>query len=280
VPIPFIKIEGLGNDYVYVDKGGLARRTTSLASLARAISNRRRGVGSDGLIVVERLGAGSAFMRVFNSDGSEAKFCGNGLRGMALFMRSAYKCKGKKFDIFTRWSDYNIEVIKAQTGTAVIRADLGSPSFDCRELGIAGDLVNCIGIRIKVRGAWRALYCVAMPNPHAVILVDNFYFDWRAEGSLIEKNRLFKNGINVMFTKVDSNNRISVVPWERGSGATLACGSGAAAATVITGLLGLTRGDVRAVMPGGALVTRWDIEDNRIRQVGQSKIAFSGLYNP
>ena len=83
-----------------------------------------------------------------------------------------------------------------------------------------------------------------------------------------------------MFTRVESKNRISVVPWERGSGATAACGSGAAAATVITGLLGLTRGDVRVVMPGGALVTRWDIEDNLIHQVGQTKIAFSGLYTP
>jgi diaminopimelate epimerase len=280
MPIPFIKIEGLGNDYVYVDKGALPRKTPGLPSLARAISDRRKGVGSDGLIVVERLDAQSAFMRVFNADGSEAKFCGNGLRGMALFMRAEYGTRGRKFTVLTHWNNYDIELVGTQTRPAIVRAYIGSPSFNCREIGIRGNPVNCLGIKIDLGGVSRIAHCAALPNPHAVVLVDNFDFDWRAEGSLIEKNRLFKDGINVMFTKVESKNKITVVPWERGSGATSACGSGAAAATVITGLMGLTRGDVKAVMPGGSLVTRWDIEDNQISQVGPTRIAFSGIYIP
>jgi diaminopimelate epimerase len=280
VPIPFIKIEGLGNDYVYVDKGALARNSPGLPSLARAISDRRRGVGSDGLIVVERLDLGSAFMRIFNLDGSEAKFCGNGLRGMALFMQTHFGAGGRKFAVITRWDNYEIEVVKGDSRSATVRAALGSPSFDCRTIGIRGKRVNSMGIQINIKGVKRDIHCVALSNPHAVILVDNFDFDWQAEGALIEKNKLFINGINVMFTKVESKNKITVIPWERGSGATSACGSGAAAATVVTGVLGFTRGDVRAVMPGGSLVTRWNIETNQIQQVGPTRIAFSGTYTP
>ncbi len=280
MPIPFIKIEGLGNDYVYVDQGALPRKSRSLPALARAISDRRRGVGADGLIAIEKLGKGSAFMRIFNADGSEAKFCGNGLRGMALFMRSQYGAGSRKFAVFTRWSNYEIEVVKSQARSATVRAQLGSPSFDSREIGLRDNPVNSLGIRIDTGGAGREVHCVAMPNPHAVVLVDSFDFDWRAEGALIEKNRLFKDGINVMFTKVESKNRITVIPWERGSGATSACGSGAAAATVITSLMGFSIGNVRVIMPGGSLITRWDIKDNHISQVGPTRIAFSGTFIP
>jgi diaminopimelate epimerase len=280
VSIPFIKIEGLGNDYVYVDQRALPLKGRSLPALTRAISDRRKGVGADGLIVVEKLDTRSSFMRVFNCDGSEAKFCGNGLRGMALFMKARYKGPGKRFQILTRWNNYEIELVRSQTGSATVRAHMGSPSFDCRQIGLREDIANSMGVAIDVNGAVRTVHCLAMPNPHAVVLVNNFDFDWRSEGALIEKNRLFKDGINVMFTKVESKNKITVVPWERGAGATAACGSGAAAATVITGLLGLTRGEVKAVMPGGSLTTRWDIENNEIHQVGQTRIAFSGIYTP
>jgi len=278
VPIPFIKIEGLGNDYLYVDSVDFPRKGLSLPSLSRAMSDRRRGVGSDGLIVIEKLDSRTAFMRVFNADGSEAKFCGNGLRGIALFMKTHFGARNKNFAVLTRWGSYNIDIVKASARAATVKAHLDSPSFSCREIGIRGGVVNSLGIEIEVSGWKRNIFCVAMPNPHAVIFVDNFDFDWRSEGAFIEKSRLFKHGVNVMFSKIESKKRITVIPWERGSGATSACGSGAAAATVISGLLGFTGGDVRVDMPGGSLVTRWDMEKNQIYQIGPTRIAFSGIY--
>jgi diaminopimelate epimerase len=280
MPIPFLKIEGLGNDYIYVDSGSLRRSKSNLPALARAISDRRRGVGSDGLIVIVKSGPGVASMLIYNRDGSEAKFCGNGLRGVALFLKAVYGARGRKFVVDTRWNEYSIELVKSVKGVATVKASLGSPSFDCRRVGLVGEYVNCLGIRIPVAGGERILNCVALPNPHAIIFVDNFDFDWQKEGMEIEKNPIFRDGVNVMFTRVDSPRRITVTPWERGSGATAACGSGAAAATVISHLLKRTESQVTIRLPGGTLVTRYDIAANQIFQTGPTRIAFSGFYTP
>jgi len=278
VNIPFIKIEGLGNDYIYVDKSRFVRKKVNFPSLARAISDRRRGVGADGLIVMEKLGPDSASMVIYNRDGSEARFCGNGLRGTALYFRNVYKAKRNRLNIATRWSEYSIRVVRADRSSAMVCAFLGSPSFDPVSIGLNAGMKTGLGIEMLLNSRKRLVYCVALPNPHAVMFVDNFDFSWQEEGAALEKSPIFKNGTNVMFTKVDSTDKLTIFPWERGSGATAACGSGAAAATVISSLLGYTRGNVTSNMPGGSLVTRWDIEENQIYQEGPTRIAFSGSY--
>ncbi len=275
--IPFIKIEGLGNDYIYVDESAFRRRKVNFASLARAVSHRRYGIGSDGLIVVKKLGPHSAFMAIYNADGSQAEFCGNGLRGTALYLKSVYETKGNEYSILTRWREYQVVLAKWKGKSGSVKAAMGAPSFNPEDVGFKGS--NCLGIEINPAGKKRILYCVAMPNPQAVIFVDDFDFDWQKEAMIIEKSAIFRNKINVMYTRVESSKRISLFPWERGSGATMACGSGAAAATVVSNLLELTKGAVTARMPGGSLSTRWDIENNRVYQQGPARIAFSGIYN-
>ena len=274
--IPFIKIENAGNDYIYVDERSIRRRKINIPRLARRFSNRNLGVGSDGLIIVRQKGPGEAFMRIFNRDGSEAELCGNGLRGVCLFLRRAYGNRRRRFTISTSWNDYSATLVKTAGTSAIVRVALGTPVFDSEVIGYSGRKGVCMGLDIDVAGNCRAIYCVAMPNPFAVILVDNFDFDWQKEGAEIESSPLFRNGINVMFARIDSKRRITVRPWERGAGATLACGSGAAAAVAVSGLLGLTRGDVSVAMPGGVLKTSWGIEENRIFQEGPSRIVFSG----
>jgi diaminopimelate epimerase len=271
--IPFIKIEGLGNDYIYID----APRSGKIVypQLARAMSDRHHGIGGDGLIVMRRTGDKSAGMVIYNSDGSEAEFCGNGLRGTALYLKAVYKATGKHFTIATHWNVYEIELLS--NDPVIVRADLGFPSFEPEDIGFHGD--NCIGAVIDCHGSKYTLYCVAIGNPHAVVFVNNFEFDWKTIGAAIEKSKVFKNGINVMFTKIESRNKITVVPWERGAGATQACGSGAAAAAVVSNLLEYTKGKVRIVMPGGNLITHWNLEENKVFQEGPTRIAFSGIYN-
>jgi diaminopimelate epimerase len=271
--IPFIKIEGLGNDYIYIDAP--RRRSIAYPALARAISDRHHGVGGDGLIVMSRTGDKSAGMVIYNSDGSMAEFCGNGLRGTALYLKTVYKSAGKHFTIATLWNLYQIELL-SQNPPRVL-AELGSPSFAPEDIGFRGK--NTMGVPIRVRSSKFTAYCMAQGNPHAVIFVKNFDFDWKTAGAAIEHNRLFENKINVMFTKVVSSNKITVVPWERGAGATRACGSGAAAATVISNILEYTKGTVRCEMPGGTLITKWNIEENRVYQEGPTRIAFSGIYS-
>ena len=274
--IPFIKIEGLGNDYIFVDRKSFGSKRVNFNRLAREISHRQFGVGADGLIVMQRLGPLSAQMSIYNSDGSQAEFCGNGLRGTALYMKSVYKAKGNEFAISTNWSEHRVKIKKLNGNKGSIEALIGAPSLDAKDVGYAGQ--NCMGIEIQPGETKRVLYCVAMPNPQAVIFVDNFDFDWKSEGRLIETNPVFRNAINVMFVKVISSKKLSLLPWERGSGATLACGSGAAAATVISNLLESTKGPVTVQMPGGTLRTRWDMAENQVYQQGPSRIVFSGTY--
>jgi diaminopimelate epimerase len=276
VEIPFIKIEGLGNDYIFVDQKSLGSKRVKPGRLAREISHRQFGVGSDGLIVMQKLGPLSAQMSIYNADGSEAEFCGNGLRGTALYMKSVYKAKGNEFAISTKWSEHRVKIKKISGNKGLIEALIGAPSFDAADVGYTGQ--NCMGVKIQTSEAERTLYCVAMPNPQAVIFVDNFDFEWKSEGRFIETNPLFKNAINVMFVKVISEKKLSLMPWERGSGPTLACGSGAAAATVISNLLEYTRVAISVQMPGGSLSTRWEIKNNRVYQQGPSRIVFSGKY--
>jgi len=276
--IPFIKIDNAGNDYIYVRRGSISRSKLSPGALARLISDRNRGVGSDGLIEVDIIDSGSAEIRIFNSDGSEAELCGNGLRGAVLYLRRITGSKRRHFAISTKWKEYELDLIKSNLSAAVVGAKMGNPSFDHRDIGCTGESANCMGISLLAGEKERILYCLAMPNPFAIIFVDNFDFDWQKEGMEIENNSIFKNRINVMFTRVDSKNRVSVMPWERGSGATRACGSGAAAVTVISRMLGYTNSNIVVNMPGGHLRTRWDIGQNEIYQSGPSRIAFTGLF--
>ncbi len=276
--IPFIKIQNAGNDYVYVEKKSISRLKISIPSLVRRISDRSRGVGSDGLIIIDARDTNTAFMRIYNSDGSEAELCVNGLRGVALFLKTVLKSRARKYTVSTPWNDYGVEVVNPSGETAVIQVSLDGPLFDARSIGFSKDESICMGVPVSVGEYQRDLYCVAMPNPFAVIFVDNFDFDWQKEGQGIENSPMFNNRINVMFTRIDSRTRITVMPWERGSGATLACGSGAAAAVAISGLLGYTRGVISANMPGGTLKTSWNIEENEICQEGPSRIVFTGSY--
>jgi diaminopimelate epimerase len=276
--ISFIKIQNVGNDYIYLDKKSLSRRKIPKSSLARKISNRHTGVGADGIFIVEKAGSDSGFVEMYNSDGSSMEFCGNGVRGAALYLKSRYKGGSKTYYVITSYDEYEIKVLKLTRSILRSSLRIGNPSFDSSVIGYSKKSKNCLGVKIKgERKIWIA-YCVAMPNPHAIIFVDNFEFDWQKEGKAIEHSPLFPDRINVMFTMVESTRKLTVRPWERGAGATLSCGSGAAASAVISGLLGYTKGRVSVDMPGGILKTEWDIAENSVYQEGTSEIVCTGIY--
>ncbi len=276
--MPFIKIQNAGNDYVYVQKKSLGRHNISASKLAKHISDRHKGVGSDGLIIVDQTSPESAFVTLYNSDGSSMEFCGNGIRGASLYLRKQFNSRKKTFAVSTKFRDYDLKILQSSKSRQVSRLRVGSPDFERASIGYVKKTKTCLGIKIKSHKRYLTAFCVAMPNPHAVIFVDNFDFDWQKDGALIENNWLFRKKINVMFVKIESKRRIAVKSWERGAGETLSCGSGAAAAVVIAGLLGFSKGLVSVVMPGGILKTKWDIAENVVIQDGASELVCAGNY--
>jgi diaminopimelate epimerase len=274
--IPFIKIQNAGNDYIYIDKESLSRKRITKPSLAKKICDRHFGVGADGIFVVDKRSSGSAYVQMFNSDGSSMEFCGNGTRGAALYLREKFKSRAKSFYIGTSENEYEVRIIEIFGPGQNSRLKIGNPSFDPAVIGLAKKLKNSLGIELKGALKNRTSYCVAMPNPHAVIFVEDFDFDWRKEGAAIEKTPYFKNKINVMFTRVDSKTRLTVNPGA-GAGATLSCGSGRGGGRNFS-LLGYVKGLVSVCMPGGVLKTSWDISENTVCQEGPSRIVCAGSY--
>ena len=274
----FIKIQNAGNDYIYIDKKHLSRQKISRSILAKKICDRRRGVGADGIFIVDILAPNEALVEMRNSDGSSMEFCGNGVRGATLYMNENFKSRSRLYKISTVFNSYEISVLKRKDHSQTARLRIGNPSFESSAIGYSKKAKTCLGIKVKGnKKNWEA-YCIAMPNPHAVIFVDNFDFQWQNAGKEIENNPLFTNRINVMFTMIKSKSGLSVMPWERGAGPTLSCGSGGAGAAIISHLLGYTFKKVSVQMPGGVLKTEWDISENAVYQEGPSEIVCSGIF--
>ena len=275
--LPFIKMEGLGNCYIFAEAGKV--KNISLPGLAVSISDVAKGIGSDGLIIIDT--AGEPFsMRIFNNDGSEAELCGNGLRQAALFLKHVKYGNRKKFTIKTSAGDYWTEIVSRKGKRAFVRSSLGSPDFRTRSVGLKKEADIALNVRL-FRAQKRVFMadCVSMGNPHAVIWVDDFDFDWRKIGHIISRHSIFRAGINVHFCKIINPRRFQMQIYERGSGVTRACGSGAAACLAAGVMRNLLNKSAVAEMPGGRLKLNWNIDANIVIQEGPVSIICFGDYN-
>ncbi|MCP4583319.1 MAG: diaminopimelate epimerase [candidate division Zixibacteria bacterium] len=274
--MPFVKMEGLGNCYIFVE----ARRVRkfNLRKLAKSLSDTTRGIGGDGLIVVE-TGAESFAMRIFNRDGSEAEMCGNGLRQAALFLKRTKIPTRKKFNIVTSAGQFPIEILSSKKEKAIVVATLGSPDFSARAVGLNMKMELAFNVQL-LKSQKRKYYgdCVSMGNPHAIIWVDDFDFDWIKAGRNISCSRKFSDGVNVHFCRRLNSKRFEMKIFERGSGVTKACGSGAAACLASGVMRNLIAKKAIADMPGGKLHLAWDLDTNVINQEGPVSIICSGEY--
>lgn len=262
----FVKMHGLSNDYVFAD-AFTQPCPENPAALSIAISNRHTGVGADGLILIEPTEGADARMRIFNADGSEAQICGNGLRCVGKYLYDAGLVRKSEMDINTGAGKKHLW-LEIENGKAVmIRADMGEPQI--------------IAVRktIEVCGRSLRFTCVSMGNPHAITFEetaenDDFY----RLGPAVEKHELFPSRTNVEFVRVDARDKLRVRVWERGSGETMACGSGACAAMVAAAVEGLAERKAQVTLPGGALTVEWSDEDNHIYMTGPATSVFSGEY--
>ena len=251
----FVKMQGAGNDYVYVDC--FSQDVADPAGLARRISDRHFGVGGDGLILILPSQVADVRMRMFNADGGEAEMCGNGVRCLGKYVHDHERSAANPLRVETAVGIRSIELRLDPAGkVAAATVDMGQPILDPEKIPVGIPQQRLIDLPIRPSQHAFKMTCVSMGNPHAVIFVDDVAaVALERVGPELEHHPLFPQGVNVHFVQVHSPAEVTARTWERGSGATLACGTGACATTVaaaITGRVPLDR-EVCVSLPGGDL---------------------------
>ena len=270
----FTKMHGLGNDYVLVNC--FDRSVSDPASLARVISERRTGVGSDGLILILPSESCDFRMRIFNADGSEAETCGNGIRCMAKYVYEEGMTSQEEFVIETLAGPTRVWMTVQDGAVALVRCSMGVPKFLRSEIPMLGEEGEVVEERLRVGDSEYEVTCLSMGNPHAVIFVD----DVRAApvdriGPQIETHPKFPNKVNVEFVEPVDEANIKMRVWERGSGETLACGSGCCAAAVASARTGRADRSVSVHLALGHLQIEW-ANDGHVYMAGPAARVFDG----
>lgn len=277
-PLPFTKMHGLGNDYVYVD--GFAHDVPDPAALAVAIADRHFGVGGDGLILALPPEPGvdaHARMRMFNADGSESEMCGNGIRCVCKLVHDhglGPSPTARPMRIQTGNGVLSLDYTLDDAGqVAQVTVNMGAPVLDLPKIPVDASRLDTDA---------EHLYFVGMGNPHAVAFVtDDRDIARPQRGAQLERHAAFPNRINVHFVRVRSRTEVDVYHWERGSGATLACGTGACAVAVAGVRAGLTERIITAHLPGGPLHLDWrggGPDDNHVFMTGPAAEVFRGSW--
>ncbi len=274
----FTKMEGLGNDYVYVD--GAAETVTDAPALARRVSDRRFGVGSDGLILIQPSDSAAVRMEMYNAYGSRGEMCGNGLRCVARYAHDHGLAPGPRMTIDTDAGSKDVEVLLSEGSVEGVRVNMGPPILERHLIPMdpeSGGPGPVIAEPLYVQDHMFVTTCVSMGNPHCVIFVDEpAGFPVARVGAAIETHDAFPNRANVEFVRVSSRTEVVQRTWERGSGETHACGTGACATVVAARLNGLVDPEVIVHLVGGDLTVRWDGDDAPVWMTGPAVEVFRG----
>jgi len=266
--IPFIKMHGLGNDYVYIDcfpaETAKVIAKTDLSSLARRVSDRHTGIGSDGLVLILPSQEADAMMRIFNADGSEAKMCGNAIRCVGKYLYESGLCVRTRLFIETLSGVRTLTLDAVDGRVKEVTVNMGMPRIQPDALMRGTDPMG--------------FTAVDMGNPHAVFFRDTVVSDAElaVEGQRISTHPHFAAGTNVEFVRVLNEDELDVRVWERGSGITMACGTGACAAAVAAIQNGWTNRVVTVHLPGGDLQIRWGHDTLPVYMTGTATEVFRG----
>ncbi len=273
----FVKSHGLGNDYIVLDEENL---TFPLKEESiKTICDIHYGIGSDGILLKVNSDKADFGLRIFNPDGSEAEKSGNGLRIFCKFLYDYGYTDKREFTVETKGGIVKATVEEVVNGRAkVITVDMGKAIFSSKDIPVNIDKEECIGEKLKVLDREFEINCVSVGNPHCVIIVDELPTEEEVKkyGSLIEKNPMFPNRINVQFVKPVDKHKAEIRIWERGAGYTLASGSSSCAVASVLKKRGLSDGNIEIVMPGGTLFIQIDDEWN-IRMTGEVQEICSGV---
>jgi len=285
--IPFTKMHGIGNDYVYVN--AFEHDVADAAGLARAMADRHRGVGGDGLIVIHPpTGGADVRMRMYNADGSEAEMCGNGIRCVCKYAHDHGLTRANPMRVETSAGVLSLEwSVGDDARVDRVRVDMGAPDLSLSAIGVRADApgIDLAGgepggeVRIEAGGASFAATLVATGNPHAVIFVEDVgAVDLAGVGPAFERHPAFPRRINTHFVQVHGRDEVTMRTWERGSGATLACGTGASAVCVAGVLRDRTDRRIEAHLPGGDLALEWEAVGGHVFMTGAATEVFSGVW--
>jgi diaminopimelate epimerase len=283
----FTKMHGLGNDYVYVN--GFSETVADPVATAIKISDRHFGIGSDGLILILPPGeGGDARMRMFNADGSESEMCGNGVRCVAKYVHDHNLSRNNPLKIETGRGILTLALHLGRDGKVdAVTVDMGAPILDLPKVPVNPEHVRSTprtgeylltpvpaGLSESV-----AVTFVSMGNPHATFFVpDVKAVELEKVGPLIERHPAFPRRVNVHFVQMVSRSELIMRTWERGSGITMACGTGACAVAVSAAITGRAERRVLAHLPGGDLELTWDTEANTVFMKGPATEVFAGEY--
>ena len=273
--IKFTKMHGLGNDYVYID--AISQKIENESSLAKFVSNRHFGIGSDGLILICKSEVADFKMRMFNSDGSEAEMCGNGIRcvGKFVYDKGLTNKTTVKIETLAGIKTLILNTKDGKVGTA--RVDMGEPILEAEKIPVISTEKPVKNLELEAENKKFKFTCVSMGNPHAITIVENTKeFDVEKYGKVLEIDKAFPKKANIEFAQIVDRQNINMRVWERGAGETLACGTGACATAVACNLNGLTDRKVNIELLGGTLNIEWNETDNHVYMTGPAVTVFDG----
>jgi diaminopimelate epimerase len=269
-------MQGIGNDYIYINC--FEEKVKTPSKLAVVMSDRHFGVGSDGLILIMPSQVADVKMRIFNADGSEAQMCGNGIRCVAKYSYHYRLCKSDKIKIETLSGVKTADLVTVNGKVSQVRVDMGLPKLLRSDIPMLGENTYVINEPFPLDGSTLYITCVSMGNPHCIVFVENVdSVQLPIMGKALENHNAFPERTNVHFAQVVSPNKIKMRSWERGSGETLACGTGAVAVCIAGTLNKVTERIVTISLPGGELKIEW-ASDNKTYMTGPAEFVFTGRW--
>lgn len=272
----FTKMHGCGNDYVYVDCTNEMIENPS--EVSKYVSDRHFGIGSDGLILICSSETADFRMAMYNADGSEGAMCGNGIRCVAKYVYDKGLTDKKNISIETKSGIKELELTVEDGKVSLVKVNMGAPILKAKDIPVDVDTEKCIDSDINVDGKDYKITCVSMGNPHAVTFIDEDVktFPIEKTGPKFENHPMFPDRVNTEFVQVLNRHEVNMRVWERGSGETLACGTGTCATVVACVLNGLTDDEVTVHLLGGDLFIKYDRENDTVWMTGPAVIAFEG----
>lgn len=282
VELQFTKMHGLGNDYIYIDAMANDLSGYDLETLAAVLSDRHFAIGGDGLILINVSDMADFKMRIFNSDGSEAEMCGNGMRAFAKYVYEHRLTDKLDFEVETKAGIIRPSLQLEGDEVVQVSVDMGPPRLNRADIPMEGRPPDqpVIGEELQVAGYTFTITCVSMGNPHCVIFVDEILDDMiYIFGAQIEHHEFFPQRTNVEFIEILAKDELRMRVWERGAGETLACGTGASAAAVAAIINGHCGDAVTVHLLGGDLQIRWR-EGESVFLTGSAHETYSGTVHP
>ena len=270
----FVKMQGAGNDYIYFDC--LREPLEGAEALAVRLSDRHKGIGGDGIVLICPSAGADARMRMFNADGSEGNMCGNAIRCVAKYLFDAGIARKEELTIETRSGIKRLRILpRGENGAFRVRVDMGPAVFEAARIPVRTEAAEFVRGKVEAGGRTFEATCVSMGNPHCVVFEDPDGLDLSHIGPLFESHPLFPERINTEFVKKTGERSLKMRVWERGSGETMACGTGACAAVAAAVRLGVFPAgeDVRVQLRGGELTIC--VQDT-VFMTGEAETVFTG----